>query len=127
VSILTDAEPMTFVLTADRAKSRPFYEDVLGLPVVGEDDFAVTFRLANGTPLRLTSLPGHVPSDHTVLGWTVSDIAAAVAELKRKGVAMNIYEGFGQDEDGIWHAPDRSAKLVWFNDPEGNVLSVKQG
>jgi hypothetical protein len=67
-----------------------------------------------------------VPSAHTVLGWTVPDIAAAVALLKERGVAMNVYEGFGQDELGIWQAPDRSAKIVWFNDPEGNVLSLKQ-
>lgn len=126
LDMLAGAEPMAFVLTADRARSVPFYENVLGLPRVAEDAFAVTFRLANGTPLRLTDLPGHQPSGHTVLGWAVPDIAATVAALKERGVTMTIYEGFGQDADGIWHAPDRSAKLVWFNDPEGNVLSLKQ-
>jgi catechol 2,3-dioxygenase-like lactoylglutathione lyase family enzyme len=126
MEIVADAEPMVFVLTADRARSVPFYEKVLGLPLVASDPFAVTFRLGNGTPLRLTDLPGHVASAHTVLGWTVPDIAAAVALLKERGVAMNVYEGFGQDELGIWQAPDRSARIVWFNDPEGNVLSLKQ-
>lgn len=126
VSAIAQAQPMVFILTADRAGARVFYEEVLGLPVVAEDPFALTFRLANGTPLRLTDLPGHMASPHPVLGWTVPDIAAAVAELKGRGVAFQIYEGFGQDADGIWEAPDRSVKIAWFADPEGNVLSIKQ-
>ena len=31
----------------------------------------------------------------------------------------------GQDERGIWTAPG-GAKIAWFKDPDGNVLSVTQ-
>jgi catechol 2,3-dioxygenase-like lactoylglutathione lyase family enzyme len=61
-----------------------------------------------------------------VLGWEVPDIEAAVASLTANGVAMNIYEGFGQDESGIWTAPDGSGKVAFFNDPDGNGLSLVQ-
>ena len=30
-----------------------------------------------------------------------------------------------QSEDGIWTAPS-GAKVAWFKDPDGNVLSVSQ-
>jgi hypothetical protein len=30
-----------------------------------------------------------------------------------------------QDERGIWSAPG-GAKVAWFKDPDGNVLSVSQ-
>ncbi|PLK27898.1 glyoxalase [Novosphingobium sp. TH158] len=114
------------VHTADRARSRPFYSGVLGLRELGEDDHAVTYDLGNRTPMRLTEIPGHVPSGHTVLGWHVSDIRATMADLKAKGVTFHIYEGFDQDADGVWHAPGGGAKIAWFSDPEGNGLSLTQ-
>jgi catechol 2,3-dioxygenase-like lactoylglutathione lyase family enzyme len=123
---LRPAEPIAFILTADRAKAKPFYAGALGLPILAEDDFAVTLDLGNGMTIRLTDLPGHTAAQHTVLGWGVPDIRAAVAELKAKGVTFRIYEGFGQDEAGIWSPPGGGAQVAWFTDPDGNVLSLTQ-
>jgi hypothetical protein len=61
-----------------------------------------------------------------VLGWTVSDIRAAVAGLRTKGITFKVYEGFGQDADGIWSPPGGGAQVAWFTDPDGNVLSLTQ-
>jgi catechol 2,3-dioxygenase-like lactoylglutathione lyase family enzyme len=119
-----DASPVAFVFTADRAKSQPFYEQVLGLPVLAEDPFAVTFDLGGGATLRLTDIAGHQPSPHTVLGWRVDDIGGTVARLRENGVIFAIYEGAGQDDDGIWRS--ETAQVAWFHDPEGNNLSVTQ-
>ncbi len=124
--MLAQAQPISFVLTAARAAAKPFYAGALGLPIVHEDDFAVTFALAGGTQLRLTDLPGHTALGHTVLGWAVANIGAAVAELRDKGVSFKIYPGFGQDADGVWTAPGGGAKVAWFCDPDGNVLSLTQ-
>ena len=123
---MTLAVPVCFIATADRARARPFYADVLGLRLLGEDDHAVTFDLGNRTPMRLSDVPGFTPSPHTVLGWHVADIAASVRELAGKGAVFKIYEGFGQDADGVWHSPDGGAKVAWFTDPDGNVLSLTQ-
>lgn len=49
---------------------------------------------------------------------------AAVAALTSNGIAMNIYEGLGQDENGIWTAPDGSCRVAF--DPDGNGLSLTQ-
>lgn len=123
---LADAPPVSFILTVDRAAAKPFYAGALGLPILSEDGFAVTFGLAGGMRLRLTDLPGHTALQHTVLGWAVADIAAAVADLRSKGVTFKIYEGFGQDADGIWSPPGGGAKVAWFADPDGNVLSLTE-
>lgn len=126
MSLPANAQPVIFVLTADRARALPFYRDVLGLRLMGEDAHAATFDLGNRTPLRLTDVPGHRGAPHTVLGWHVADLRATIASLKAKGVEPKIYEGFGQDQDGVWASPDGGAKIVWFADPDGNVLSLTQ-
>jgi catechol 2,3-dioxygenase-like lactoylglutathione lyase family enzyme len=126
MSLLVAAVPVSFVLTANRAASKPFYAGALGLPIVAEDGFAVTFALAGGATLRLTDLPDHRAQGHTVLGWSVPDIRAAVAELAAKGIGFKRYDGFGQDADGIWSAPGGGAQVAWFTDPDGNVLSLTQ-
>lgn len=126
MSIPPNSAPLTFVLTANRVKSKPFYAQVLGLRVLGEDDHAVTFDLGNRTPLRLTQVIGHRGSGHSVLGWHVADLRGAMQALKAKGVTFKIYDGMGQDAQGVWASPDGGAKLAWFTDPDGNVLSLTQ-
>jgi catechol 2,3-dioxygenase-like lactoylglutathione lyase family enzyme len=126
MTFLAQASAVSFVLTADRTRSKPFYAGALGLPILGEDPFAVTFGLAGGATMRLTDLPGHEALGHTVLGWSVADIRKAVAELVSKGITFKVYEGFGQDADGIWAAPGGGAQVAWFGDPDGNVLSLTQ-
>jgi predicted enzyme related to lactoylglutathione lyase len=123
---LLAAYPVAFILTADRTRAKPFYAGALGLPILSEDDFAVTFDLGEGATIRLTDLPDHRAADHTVLGWGVDDIRESVADLKRKGVTFRMYEGFGQDEDGVWTPPGGGPQVAWFTDPDGNVLSLTQ-
>lgn len=125
MALLTDAKPIAFILTADREKAKAFYGGVLGLTETGDDPFATSYDMA-GTLLRLTSVAGHVPGPHTVIGWLVPDISTTMTELRGKGVAFEIYEGFGQDAEGVWTDPGRGVKLAWFNDPEGNNLSLTQ-
>ena len=56
--------------------------------------------------------------------WQVADIAATVRGLTERGVSFERYPQLGQDELGVWSVPDGSAKVAWFRDPDGNVLSV---
>ncbi|MEZ5734782.1 MAG: VOC family protein [Novosphingobium sp.] len=126
MSLPENATPVTFILTADRVRAKPFYAGVLGLQILAEDDFAVTFDLGNGASMRLTDLPDHTAKGHTVLGWSVPDIRVAVSELKSRGITFRVFDGSDQDEEGIWAAPGGSARVAWFTDPDGNVLSLTQ-
>ena len=125
MSLPADAAPMSFVVTTDRDRAKRFYGGVLGLALTQEDDFAAVFDL-HGVPLRISTVSHHVAAEHTVLGWRVRDIEAAVRGLGDRGVVFTFYEGFGQDALGIWSAPGSQAKVAWFKDPDGNVLSLAQ-
>jgi catechol 2,3-dioxygenase-like lactoylglutathione lyase family enzyme len=119
------AKVATFIVTRDRAAAKKFYGETLGFKQLSEDDFAVVFDL-NGTKLRISTVKDHKPPMHTVLGWEVPDIVAAVKTLTAKGVKFNVYEGFQQDELGIWSPPGSTNKVAWFLDPDGNNLSLAQ-
>lgn len=123
---LSNCPPVTFLFTRDRAVALPFYRDVLGLEHAESNEYADCFDLA-GVPLRMVPIADHEPSPHTVLGWNVADIEATVAAMQAKGVTFEIYEGFGQDANGIWTDPTRGVKIAWFLDPDGNNLSITQG
>ena len=77
-------------------------------------------------PLRLSTVADWAAHEHTIFGFAVADIGAVVASLAAKGVVFNCYPGFGQDERGVWTAPDKSVRVAWFKDPDGNVLSVTE-
>jgi catechol 2,3-dioxygenase-like lactoylglutathione lyase family enzyme len=125
MSVLSSSGVVTFVLTRDREASKAFYTGTLGLTFVADDPFATVLDM-NGAALRIVPIDGHQAGPHPVLGWEVPDIAATIHALVAKGVTMTIYEGFGQDALGVWTSPDGKAKVAWFNDPDGNVLSLAQ-
>jgi catechol 2,3-dioxygenase-like lactoylglutathione lyase family enzyme len=119
---------VAFVPTTNPARSRAFFETTLGLPLVSEDAFALVFD-AHGTSIRVvnvSSVKGFQPAPFTILGWAVGDIDAAVAELSRGGIHFERFPGMQQDAHGIWTSPSK-ARIAWFKDPEGNVLSLTQG
>ena len=53
-----------------------------------------------------------------------SDVEAAVIDLRERGVVFSIHPGFNQNELGILTVPGTAARVAWFKDPDGNVLSV---
>lgn len=125
MGLSASARAIGFVLTADLDRTRPFYRDVLGLRLLSEDPFAAVFD-CHGMVLRLTSVEGHVPHPHTVLGWQVDGLTDVMADLRAHGVTFNIYPGLGQDAEGVWTMPGGTVRVCWFNDPEGNGLSLTQ-
>jgi catechol 2,3-dioxygenase-like lactoylglutathione lyase family enzyme len=123
MGILEAAKPVAIICTRDRDRSAVFYRDTLGLKTKLEDDYAVVFDVG-GIDLRVSTVPDFTPHEHTVLGFSVPDVTAAVKGLREKGVTCNTYKGFNQDELGIFSLPDSALRVAWFNDPDGNVLSV---
>ena len=122
---LSDHGIIGFVATSDPARARKFYSDTLGLPLVQEQmPFALVYD-AHGTMLRVTVVKKVNPAGYTVLGWNVPDIRAAAQALTDAGVRFERYQGLEQDELGVWSAPGGD-KVAWFNDPDGNVLSISQ-
>lgn len=125
MSLGADFKVINFIQSRDRPAAVAFYRDVLGLTFVMDDPFASVLD-QNGTRLRITQIDGFAPNSYPALGWQVSDLQASIRALTAHGVTMKIYEGFGQDELGIWHAPGGTAQIAWFEDPDGNLLSLTQ-
>jgi hypothetical protein len=50
-------------------------------------------------------------------------VAHVVGQLVRHGVRLERYPWLDQDPSGVWLAPS-GARVAWFKDPDGNLLSV---
>ncbi|MGB2868793.1 MAG: VOC family protein [Bacteroidota bacterium] len=122
--MLSKSRLISFSATANSQKARDFYEKALGLAFVSEDQFALVLE-AKGTTLRIQKVGKVNPHPYTMLGWSVKNIEKEARELSARGVKFSRYEGMNQDELGIWHAP-RGAKVAWFSDPDGNILSLTE-
>jgi catechol 2,3-dioxygenase-like lactoylglutathione lyase family enzyme len=115
---------MAFLSTADPKLARDFYENTLGLKFIGDEPFAVVFDL-HGIMLRIAKVREVTTVPGTVLGWKVPDINAAVTDLAARGIRFQRYGGMTQDEFGIWTSPS-GARVAWFQDPDGNTLSLTE-
>lgn len=115
---------VTFVATTNPQKARKFYEEKLGLRFLSDDGFALVFDI-NGIMLRIAKVPDFRPAPFTVLGWEVNNIEESVSELNANGVSFERFPGMPLDNLGIWSAPG-GAKVAWFKDPDGNILSLSQ-
>ena len=122
--MLGDRDVVAFVATRDPVQARAFYEGALGLRLVADEPFALVFD-AHGTTLRVQKVPELAPARHTVLGWLVPDIAAAVGALAAKGIAFERYPGLTQDGLGVCTFPGGS-RVAWCKDPDGNTLSLTE-
>jgi len=125
-SILGGSEVVAFAPTTDATKARAFYESVLGLRLVSDEPpFALVFD-ANGTMLRVTTVPEHHPQPFTVLGWRVDSIEDIVKRLTAAGVQFLRYPGLNDSSPlPIWTSPS-GARIAWFHDSDNNVLSLTQ-
>jgi len=122
--MLADFKLMGFLATTDAARARAFYEGVLGLSFVSEDDFAVVYD-AQGIELRLQKVRELTPQPHTALGWSVAGIDRVVRDIAARGGRFERFPTLEQDADAIWKSPS-GARIAWLRDPDGNLLSLTE-
>ena len=107
----------------DVPAAKQFYSETLGLDVV-EEHGMLGLQIAGGAQIMIYPKEQHTPADFTILNFPVDDIDKTVDALTARGVRFERYEGFNQDERGIFR--DEGPYIGWFKDPAGNVLSVLQ-
>ncbi len=124
--ILGGSDVIAFAPTTDPEKARAFYEGVLGLRLIADQKpFALEFD-AHGTMLRVTTVQELKPQPFTILGWRVAEIEATVDRLAATGLEFLRFQGMNDaDPLGIWNSPS-GARIAWFKDPDGNVLSLTE-
>ena len=122
--MLTSNPVIAFIPTSDGDRARTFYEQKLGLRFISDDSFAVVMD-CQGTMLRIARVGEFKPHPFTILGWQVEDIDATAEVMTGNGVQFSHFPGLDQDEAGVWTAPN-GARIAWFKDPDGNILSISQ-
>jgi catechol 2,3-dioxygenase-like lactoylglutathione lyase family enzyme len=108
----------------DRAKT--FYGETLGLPLIADHGNGFVFATGD-TKLNIyrSDYAGSNRADAVI--WAVGDdIEAVAAALRTKGVTLDEYpQGFDKVVDGIHVSATLS--VIWFRDPDGNILHVTSG
>jgi predicted enzyme related to lactoylglutathione lyase len=110
----------------DLARAREFYGETLGLgtTMLSEEFGVMSIQLAGGRDTLVYAKPDFEPATYTVLNFEVDDVESAVDELAGRGIELERYEGFEQDEKGIAQGP--GPHIAWFKDPAGNILAVME-
>jgi predicted enzyme related to lactoylglutathione lyase len=111
--------------TDDIDRAREFYGGILDLEVSELFPGGLMLNLPGGRDTLIYHKPGFTPATYTMLNFEVPDIEAAVDELNSRGIEMERYEGFNQDDKGITRMPDTPVG-AWFTDPAGNILCVHE-
>jgi catechol 2,3-dioxygenase-like lactoylglutathione lyase family enzyme len=113
------------LFTEDLPATRAFYADVLGLPLVFEDDHSAAFR-SGGTVVNVLRVehadelvtPGPVGGPgrgaRALFTTHVADVDATAAELTRRGVVL-----LNGPVDRPW-----GPRTAAFADPAGNVWEI---
>ena len=122
---LKTATPKTALPVEDLARAKAYYRDKLGLEPTREVEGALFYEGSGNSGFLLFPTSGRPSGQHTQMAWFVTDIAATVAELKRRGVRFEEYDFPGlKTIDGV--ADLGYEKSAWFRDSEGNLLALGQ-
>ena len=122
---LTKAKPMAFVSTKNPIDAKKYYGEVLGLEFLGDEQFALLFRVGKDQTLRVSKVRELQTQPFTVCGWEVADIGKSVKELTARGVKFESFGFPNQDKTGICTF-ENGDKVAWFKDPDKNTLSIAQ-
>jgi catechol 2,3-dioxygenase-like lactoylglutathione lyase family enzyme/quinol monooxygenase YgiN len=116
------------VAVADMTRARAFYEGVLGLAVGTDAGDNVAYACGEGSILHVFLSPDHAGhATATQAGWYVDDLEPLVDELTAAGVRFERYDEapIVTDDKGI-ATFEGGARVAYFADPDGNMLSIAQ-
>lgn len=121
--MLKDNDSAAIVAVSDLDRARQFYGETLGLDLVRGDDNVLEFE-TGGTSLVVYKSQFAGTNKANAVVWGVGEeIDAIAADLLAKGVAFEHYPDMGADYEGGVHTMG-DFKMVWFKDPDGNILHL---
>ncbi|MCY1532900.1 hypothetical protein D9M68_681960 [compost metagenome] len=119
--MLRDKDSAAIVAVRDIERARDFYANTLGLELVNDGGEVLEFRTgATELVVYVSNFAGTNQANAVV--WGVgAEIGDIVANLKSKGVTFEHYDGM--ERDGDMHMAGEF-RMVWFKDPDGNILHL---
>ncbi len=126
--MLGDYAPIPTLAVKDLQRAREFYEGVLGLAPKGDVPDGVLYAAGHGAFLVYPSSYAGT-NKATAMSFQVPDnvFDAEVAALREKGVTFQTFEMEGITWEGGIASFGDQLRSVWFEDPDGNILSVETG
>ena len=130
--MLRDSHVSTRLPAQDLDRARAFYAEKLGLEPAEERPGGLRYQCGSGQ-FSLFASAGRASGDHTQMAFTVDDLGAVVAELRRRGVefeevdvpGLRTVDGIAQVE-GNYPSAGTGERAAWFRDSEGNLLGIGQ-
>jgi catechol 2,3-dioxygenase-like lactoylglutathione lyase family enzyme len=123
--MLRDSPLDVVLLATDLEAAKDFYATRLALPLIDESEHALTFGCGGGNRLLISKSESGTADSQTQAQWRVEDLAAELADLRSRGVAVEEYDDPGfKTEDGIYDAG--FALFAWITDPAKNSLALLQ-
>ena len=130
--MLRDSHVSTRLPAQDLDRARAFYAEKLGLEPAEERPGGLRYQCGSGQ-FSLFASAGRASGDHTQMAFTVDDLDAVVAELRRRGVefeevdvpGLRTVDGIAQVE-GNYPSAGTGERAAWFRDSEGNLLGIGQ-
>ncbi len=118
-----DSKAFSGFAVDDLGTAERFYGETLGIRTSRMEEMPLlTLHLAGDRDTLVYEKPDFEPATYTILNFPVDDVEAAVDDLASRGIEMERYDGFDQDEKGV--ARGQGPDIAWFKDPAGNVLAV---
>jgi catechol 2,3-dioxygenase-like lactoylglutathione lyase family enzyme len=125
---LSDAPLIASLPAHDIERAKRWYEEKLGLTPILDLGRAGQLYRSGTSQWIIYPTPSAGTAKHTLGGWLVPDIDAAMRELRAKGVTFEDY-AMGDEgpttENGVSRDPTGGA-AAWFTDSEGNILALTQ-
>jgi len=122
--MLGDRNAYAIVAVRDIERARSFYADVLGLELLKSSDAVLNFKTGDTRLTVYRSQEAGSNRANAVVWGCGEKIERIVADLEAKGVVLEHYPGIGDSQmQGNIHVAG-NAKLVWFKDPDGNILHL---
>jgi predicted enzyme related to lactoylglutathione lyase len=123
--VLGEAPLDVVLLATDLDASKNFYRDNVGLEIVIESPYAVTFKCGGDSRLAISKSSVGTADEQTQAAFRVTDLDSEVAALRSRGVKIEEYDQPGlKTVDGI--ADVGFARFAWFIDPGKNCVGVMQ-
>jgi predicted enzyme related to lactoylglutathione lyase len=117
-----------YIPAKDVARARRFYEGTVGLKPKNEAYGGVFYEFAKNTGVFLYPAGDSAGTNKASQAfWSVPDVEKEVAELKKRGVKFEHYEGDeigGMTMKGDIAGGDGVPKAAWFKDSEGNIMAL---
>lgn len=122
--MLSTYSPVPTLAVKDLAAARSFYEGTLGFAPGREESGGIVYTAGSGQFLVYeSSYAGTNKATAMAFEAPAADFDTEVQQLRDKGVQFQTFEMEGIEWDGEV-ATFGEGRGVWFNDPDGNILSL---